>query len=238
MEQKQSFALNAPVAILIAGLFIAGAIVYSNSPNKNIQNNPNGNDAAQVAKDITVEPVSEKDHILGDPKAKVVLVVYTDFECPFCKMFHNTIQQVYDNYKSGGKVAIVYREFPLTQLHSKAAKEAEASECAADQGGNDAYWKFVNRLYEITPSNNGLDSAQLPKIAQNIGLNVDTFNDCLSSGKFTQKVKDSVTAAVKAGGQGSPYSVIVANGKNTPFDQGAAPFETMKQVLDDAIAGK
>lgn len=102
-----------------------------------------------------VRKVDDSDHLRGDPKASVKVVEFSDLECPFCKRFHLTMQQLMEGYS--GKVAWVYRHFPLDSLHPKARKEAEASECAAELGGNDGFWAYIDKLFEITPSNNGLD---------------------------------------------------------------------------------
>jgi len=117
---------------------------------------------------INMKPVSDGDHILGDKNAPVKIVEFSDTECPFCKRFHTTMQQVVKD--NNGQVAWVYRHFPLDQLHSKARKEAEATECAAELGGNEKFWAYLNRLMEVTPANNGLDPAELLTIASYAGL--------------------------------------------------------------------
>lgn len=106
-----------------------------------------------------VRAVSSDDHILGNVSAKIIVIEYSDLECPFCKVFHNTMHQVVE--KSNGDVAWVYRHYPIPQLHPKAFREAEATECAWEQKGNDGFWKYTDKLFEITPSNNGLDEAKL-----------------------------------------------------------------------------
>lgn len=110
---------------------------------------------------ITLDPVTEKDHISGNPQAELMLVEYSDPECPFCKRFHETMIQVMKEYGTQGKVAWAYRHFPLDAIHSKARHEAEAVECAGELGGNEKLWEYVNTLYKITPSNNQLDPALL-----------------------------------------------------------------------------
>jgi len=110
-----------------------------------------------IAKQL--RPVSPDDHIVGNINAKIIIVEYSDLECPFCKVFHTTMRQVME--KGNGDVAWVYRHYPIPQLHPKAFHEAEATECAWEQGGNEAFWKYTNRLFEITPSNNGLDESEL-----------------------------------------------------------------------------
>ena len=86
-----------------------------------------------------VKPVSAEDHIRGNVNAAVKVIEFSDFECPFCKGFHATMKQVMTVHEKDGKIAWVYRHFPLDQIHSKARKEAQAAECAAEQGGNKAF---------------------------------------------------------------------------------------------------
>ncbi|MBX4189209.1 DsbA family protein [Candidatus Parcubacteria bacterium] len=229
-QDKQSRQMI-PLAIVVAGALIAGAIYFGGKPSSSasLTQNTKTGQAAPVGE---VAPVSAKDHVLGNANtAKVVLIEYSDLECPFCKVFHNTIHQLMDTYKNG-ELAVVFRQFPIAQLHSKAAKEAEASECAAELGGNEGFWKFLDGVFATTNSNNSLDPAELPVIAGDIGLDVTAFNTCLSSGKYAKLIADGVTAAVKAGAQGTPYSVLVTkSGKKSPVN-GAQPFATVKAQID------
>jgi len=114
-------------------------------------------DVKSIQKDL--KPVSPDDHILGNKDAKIVIVEYSDLECPFCKVFHNTMHKVVE--KSNGDVAWVYRHYPIPQLHKKAFHEAEATECAWEQKGNEGFWKYMDKLFEITTSNDGLDESRL-----------------------------------------------------------------------------
>ncbi|MCH7492570.1 thioredoxin domain-containing protein, partial [Patescibacteria group bacterium] len=144
-----------------------------------------------------------------------------------------TMQQIVDDY--GDQVAWVYRHFPLDSLHAKARIEAEATECAADQGGNDAFWAFTDRLFEITPSNDGLNLSQLPEIAGDVGLDVGVFQTCLDSGKFADKVEAQYQDAVTAGGNGTPYSVAIsASGETVPIS-GAQPVSALKSIIDSLL---
>lgn len=117
--------------------------------------------AGAPAPKIDLELVTEKDYISGNPKAELVIVEYSDTECPFCKRFHETMTRVMNEYGKAGKVAWVYRHFPLDAIHSKSRHEAEAIECAGEIGGNDKFWVYLNKLMEITPSNNQLDQSLL-----------------------------------------------------------------------------
>lgn len=182
-----------------------------------------------TTKDIQLAPVTDSDWIRGDKKAKISIVEFSDTECPFCKQFHPVMQRIVEEYD--GKVNWVYRHFPIASLHSRAAKEFEATECAGELGGNDGFWDYLDRIFEITPSNDGLDPAQLPKIASYVGLDEAAFTACLDSGKYNAKVQQSVNAAVAAGAQGTPYSVIVAGEEFIPLN-GALPYEQVKATLD------
>lgn len=214
-------------AIIIAGLIIAGAILLKGQQGQ-VQNNNGG-----TKTDIKIKPVKADEHIVGDAKAKIVIVEYSDTECPFCKVFHETMNKVVSQYS--GKVAWVYRHYPIAQLHPKAFNEALATECAWEQGGNDSFWKFTNELYKITPSNNKLDIIELPKIAKEMGLNIDTFYTCLSTEKYKEKVEADMTDGNNAGVEGTPQSFILKNGKIVDTIQGAQPFEVVMEKIEKAL---
>lgn len=249
MEEKistyQKNTLAMPVAVVIAGALIAGAVIYgSGKTTSNIVTVPQPQVAQQqVAPKQTgnleaMNPVTKDDHIRGNVDAPVKIVEYSDTECPFCKRFHTTMQQVVDEYGKSGDVAWIYRHFPLDQLHPKARKEAEATECAAELGGNDKFWAYLDRLMEITPANNGLDPAELPKIAEYVGLNKNKFTTCLASGKYAQKIEEHVQNAVATGGEGTPWSIVVgAQGKKYPLS-GSQPYASVKQLIDLALQEK
>lgn len=229
-----------PVSILVAALLVSGALVWSGTQSRA---NPPAQDAGTQGSPANMKPISANDHILGNPNAPVKIVEYSDLECPFCKEFQATMHQVLQAY--GDKVAWIFRDAPLVQLHPKAAKEAEASECAAKLGGNDAFWKFVDRVFAITPSNNGLDPAELPKIAGDLGLDVTKFNQCLSSGEMRARVSADYQDAVNAGLQGTPYGIVIAPSGKKYIIPGALPFEpqlagqpSVKQIIDTALADK
>ncbi len=232
--------LSIPVAIIIAGIIIGASVLVSakirgkaqpQNIGQQVAGQPTGNLEA-------VNKITTKDHIRGNPKADITIVEYSDTECPFCKQFHQTMKQVIAEYGASGKVAWVYRNFPLDQLHSKARKEAEALECAGELGGNDKFWEYTDRLYEVTPSNNKLEESELPKIAQYVGLDVQKFSSCLSSGKYTQHVEDDVKNATETGGNGTPWSIIVTkDGKKYPLS-GAQPYSSVKQMIDGILNQK
>ena len=191
---------------------------------------------------IVIEPITAADHVLGNPKtAKVTMIEYSDLECPFCKMYHATLEKIYTENQASGTVAWVYRHAPIVELHSKSPKESEATECAAELGGNVVFWKYLTALFTDTPSNNGLNPAKLYEFADTVGLDANAFKTCLDSGKYATKISEAITAAQKAGVEGTPYTVLVMGGKNVPLvdkdgnGMGALPYAQMKQIIDQLV---
>ena len=224
--------LSTPMAIIVAGVIIAGAVYFS-SLEKPAQQVADGVSLEQAQLLENVRPVDETDHIRGSLDADIIIVEYSDTECPFCQRFHNTMKSIVEKYE--GKVAWVYRHSPIDSLHPKARKEAEALECANEQGGNDAFWTYTDRLYAITPTNNGLDLAKLPEIAQYVGLDVNVFIACLESGRWAERVEADTQNAYEIGGGGTPWSVLITkDGKKYPI-QGAQPIELISTIIDQAL---
>lgn len=234
-------ALNIPVAIIVAGALIAGAVIFTKSP---VQA-PTADQRLPRQDNIELRPVTKDDHILGNPNAPVKIVEYSDTSCPFCKSFHSTMRKVMEEYGKTGQVAWVYRHFPLDKprpdgsiLHPNANYEAQALECAAELGGNDGFWAYTNRLYEVTPSvtgqsPEGLDRAELPKIAEAVGLNKTTFSNCLASGKYAEKVEADYVSGINAGVAGTPFSFLVSDkAENSVPLNGAQPYQSVKSAVD------
>jgi protein-disulfide isomerase len=228
METQPTNKFLVPLAIVVAGALVAGAIYFGGGRTPSVAG-PNVPDPSK----IDIEPVSASDHILGSANAELTIVEYSDTECPFCKVFHNTMKEVMRSYP--GQVAWVYRQLPIPQLHARALKEAEATECAAELGGNATFWKYLDMVFEKTNSNDSLDPAELPKIAQAVGLDVIAFNTCLSSGRHAEKIQESIAEATKAGARGTPYSVILSKDGTKTVINGAEPFDMVKAKLDSLL---
>ncbi len=197
------------------------------------QAQPSNNDPTEPAG--PVKAVTGRDHIRGDANAKVTLIEYSDFECPFCKRFHGTMKQLLDVY--AGKIKWVYRQYPLS-FHANAQKEAEASECAYDLGGHAKFWEFADKIYERTTSNGtGFALADLPKLAVEIGLNQAKFEDCLNSGKNKNYITQSLADGDAAGNGplGTPSTIIITAKGDKRIIKGALPVELMKPVIDQAL---
>ncbi len=225
--------LSIPIAIIIAGVFIAGALFFAGrtaSPNPNNPATPGESNADAVA------AVSDSDHLLGNPDADIVIVEYSDLECPFCKQFHITMQQIMDEYGADGRVAWVYRHFPLSQIHPNAPRLAEASECVAELAGNTAFWSFLDEIFAVAPINTFFPMDRLAETAAKVGVNTEAFNACLSSGRHQDKIAAQFQNAIDTGGRGTPHNILILKDGQKIELAGAQPYATVKNVIETILA--
>jgi protein-disulfide isomerase len=234
-ENKKSIIekITLPLSIIVAGLLIAGGIYLNGRIAKVAPTSTQQQQAKSQNLSGVIRPIDANDHILGDSKARVLLVEYSDTECPFCKNFHSTMLSIMQEYGKDGKVAWVYRHYPIAELHSKSFNEAEATECAGSLGGNSKFWEYITKLYETTPSNNNLDPKELTTIATQVGLSSTAFNTCLDSGEFGPRVNLDIQNAQELGVSGTPYSVIIDTKTNQYYPlEGAYPYAQVKSAID------
>ncbi len=198
------------------------AIVANNPPADN-----GGSDDLTVPAG-TVAPVTSRDHVRGAAGAKVTLIEYSDFECPFCHRFHGVMKDLMEAY--AGKIKWVYRHFPL-EMHAQARKMAEGSECAFELGGQDKFWQYADKLNEKA----GLTANDLPGLAKEIGLDQKKFEDCLKSGKYDSYLSQSIAQGEAAGIQGTPGTVLITAKGEKQLIKGALTFEMMKGLIDKAL---
>lgn len=175
-----------------------------------------------------IEKVTDKDHINGNKNAKLFLITYSDFQCPFCKQFHPTTQQVLKDY--GDKVAVVFRHFPLDSIHPLARPAANASECVASISGNDAFWKFADAVFADPTKLSDLTST-----ATGIGVNKASFESCLNAKKFESIVESQYQGGIKAGVTGTPGNFIVNSKGDVWAVLGAQPLTSVKATIDEAL---
>lgn len=229
-----------PGAIIIAGLIIAGAIYWRGTPASptgasGLAANDNSPTAPQADLLKKIRPVDTTDHIRGNQNAPVKIIEYSDLECPFCQVFHQTMVEVMKKYEENGQVAWVYRHWPIDSRHPKAPHEAAAAECAAKLGGEAIFWKYIDQIFTITPANNGLDPALLLKTAKTLGLDEAAFQKCLDSGETVARVTSDTNNALEAGGQGTPFSLLLAPDGSFTDLGGALPLEQLKAKIDTLL---
>ena len=159
----------------------------------------------------------------GAEKAKVTVVKFEDFQCPYCKAGQPNYQEVLKRYD--GRVRLVHKDLPLDELHPLARRAAEAARCADEQG---KFWAYHDKLYEHAPK---LGVTELKSYAKDVGLDQKAFEECLSSAKFKDRVQKDFLEAAQLGITGTPTFFI--NGREF---SGALPLETIAQVIDEELA--
>ena len=232
--------------VLIAIVVIGAIFLFTGNGSK-----ANG-DATTTTNNPTAQPgkVSasvDDDPFLGSEDAPVTIIEFSDYQCPFCRKFWvETLPSIKSEYIDTGKVKLVYRDFPLVSLHPMAIPSAEAAECVRDVGGSDeAYFEYHDKIFG---EQNILDTgsidgpvrstvtyteSDLKNWAQELGYDI---NNCLDSGKFRSEVQKDLADAQSAGGQGTPYFVILGrDGQGTPLS-GAYPFSAFQQIIEAELA--
>lgn len=219
---KNSFTI--PVAILLGGIVIAGAVYLS------LRQPSLTSDTGNTA---LVRPVGSSDHIFGNPAARVMIVEYSDFDCDFCQGFHETLHQIVANEGTNGEVAWVLREFPLIEIHPNAFSHARAAECAANVAGNDAFWRFTDELFANQP----IDPTNYGTLAAGAGISSDAFATCYATASTTldARINADRQNAFDVGARGTPYSLILVEGKAPVVMNGAYPYDAVKLLIDQAL---
>ena len=230
---------------LLLALLIVGGFVFFLGGNNNpttgnvVANNPAPTLPSQPSQ---VTASIDDDPVLGDKNAPVTIIEFSDYQCPFCRKFWTeTFNQIRKDYIDTGKVKFVYRDFPLSSIHPAAEPAAEAANCVREKGGDEAYYKMHDKIFQESNKLDGGDpitgpvrgtaqfgATELKKWAKDLGYNIDS---CLDSGKYASEVQKDLADGQAAGGQGTPYFVI--NGK--PLS-GAQPYSAFKQVIDAELA--
>lgn len=184
--------------------------------------------ASAAPSTFTLEP---DDHILGNPTAAISIVVYTDFECPFCQRHHPTMQELIELYPE--KINIVYRNYPL-EFHQNALPAAIAAECTAELAGNDTYFSFINNIFA-----SDIDTDSLKQAALSLGIAESDYTACLTSKAVEQRITNDITSGNSYEVSGTPASFVVQN-RTGAYQKisGAMPTETFTQVIDNLLPTK
>ena len=216
-----------PGAIIVAGLILAVTVYAMRA----------GDLPGDVAGDPgLMRPVSEIDHIVGNPSAPVVLVEYADIDSAYSKSFQATMEQVMAEYAPGGQVAWVYRHLPLIDQHPYAAQHAEAAECAASLGGPTAFWRFISTLNAAAPDDQQFNPRNYASVVESLGILPQSFESCMTEHRFQERVASDFANGIAIGAGGSPFSVLLVEGRPPVTIDGAISYDAVKKILDEAVA--
>lgn len=191
--------------------------------------------AERQAQAKNLRPVDlARDHILGAADAAVTIVEYSDFECPFCKRFHPTMKQFMA--ENGDRARWVYRHFPLSFHNPGAQTQAEAAECAADLGGNEAFWQYTDAIYaRTTAGGDGFPRENLAPLAAEIGVDAEAFAECLNSGRMTERVQQDQENGAAAGVTGTPAIFLLRRDGQIRALAGALPLTELQAAVDELL---
>jgi protein-disulfide isomerase len=235
---RQSGANGLLVLSLVIFSFLLGMLTNKVIYLQQAANNPTVGGPIQQAAVPTPPPVVKdlsagKLPVQGNKNAKVTIVEFSDFQCPFCKkFFDDSMQQIMDKYVKTGKVKFAYRHYPLITIHPNAQKAAEASECANEQG---KFWEYHDLLFQNQDTWSPLPAADanakfLEYATENLGLNSSNFQSCLESGKYKKNVETDIADAAKAQADSTP--TIFVNGNRLI---GALPFAEFEKIIEQEL---
>ncbi len=212
-----------PIAILIAAVLISGTLLYTKRASA-----PAGSNQPQPT-NVKIN-VTANDHVLGDAKAKVTIIEFADFRCPFCEKFFTQAEaNIKKDYVDTGKVRFVFKHYAF--LGQQSVWAAEASECASEQG---KFWQYHDWLYQNQAPETNLayySKANLVKYAGKVaGINTNQFATCLNSGKYNKRVTEDLGLGNSSGVTGTPTFFI--NGAETV---GAQPYSVFQSAIDSAL---
>jgi len=216
---------------VFAILFLLSIFLAFNGSGKVIKEIISGENAPSVSGNLKVE-IEANDPVLGNKDAEVSIVEFSDFQCPFCERAYSGAIADFksSSYFTDGQVNFIYKQFPLTSIHPYAQKAAEASLCAGDQG---KFWEYHDLLFANQQT---LDKTSLKSYAQQLGLDSATFNACLDGDEKASEVSKESQQAVKAGGQGAPYFVVInTKNKKTEAVSGAVPFSELESAIKNLL---
>ncbi len=223
MNDKNYFT---PVAVIIAGALIAGAVYYSGRA-------PKPAPKVTLPQELQIGAITPTDHIRGSRDAAITVVEFSDLECPYCQAFQGTMKDLMAEYGGKGQLAWIFRHFTV---HSLAPHEAQLAECAWDAKGDDGFWAFVDSVFATSRTANDTTEAELGAMAKAAGFDLKSLNGCAATGKFKAKVSLETKEAGTAGGRGTPFSVIVLK-KPLTDAQMAFVNDTNQSILETQPAG-
>lgn len=208
----------------------AGKVASDTNVQGNAPTQPSADGKLPEAAAQKLSGIKEGDHVLGSKDAEILLIEYSDFECPYCASFHKTAHQAVEEYE--GQVAWVYRHFPLDQIHPNARPAAEASECIAELGGEDAFWSFTDEVFESQQTS----LSNLSAVATKLGVNAQNFDSCVESGKYQSRVESDYQDGIGVGVTGTPGNYVMNTKTNEVYSlPGAVPYATLKSTIDKAL---
>ena len=246
MENKSILLVVA--SILLSGMMIASAVLYNGAQFRAKNNTASNTDSQQAqddpvdARNISVELSEDTPYLGSKSKSQIAIIEFSDFECPFCKKFHDeSRKEIIEQYVKTDKAILAWKDYPLDFHNPLATKQAVAAQCVYTQKGNQAYFEYVDLIFANTKSGGeGMQESKLTELAREIqDLDQDKFDNCLKEEETLDKVKSDMDFANQNGVNGTPGFIIgkLEDGKLTQGIRiaGALPIDTFKKYIDEFL---
>ncbi|MBP6976083.1 thioredoxin domain-containing protein [Candidatus Dojkabacteria bacterium] len=231
-------AIAIPGAIVLAGIVIALAIVFTNKgkdiTTDDVAGETDNTETAQEEFAAATTVIGDSPYLGDIKKAKVAIVEYTDFQCPYCERHAtDTKPSIISEYVDTGKIIYVVRNFPLDFHGQIAIDSANAALCVNELAGAEKYFEFYAQGFSKT------STAELATVAQGLGINMDKYNTCMSENRYKEQIDKDMADGASAGVQGTPGFVIGVLDKDGNVEgkliAGAYPFESFKAIIDEML---
>ncbi|HMA77570.1 MAG TPA: thioredoxin domain-containing protein [Candidatus Paceibacterota bacterium] len=181
---------------------------------------------------MSVRPLGEDDHIRGERSAPIALISYMDFESPYSAGFHDTITELTEEFDT--EIVWAYRNFPISQLHPNSVDIAVAAECAALLKGNNAYWEFLDELYEEKETNEFTTMDALDDFAARAGVSRTRFAECRELNAMPGVVQEDFDEAIAADVLGVPHTFVYVDGQEGVIN-GAQTTNTIRNIINNLL---
>jgi len=217
---------------LLIGAIVVGGLVYllvkphSDSDKSNTDNDTVTEDITDNTNQSNVDArtlVTSTDHIRGNADATVTMVVFSDYQCPYCSKFNTTLKQVMEDYSD--RVKWIHKHFPMS-YHDYAESAAQAAECAGDQN---KFWEYGDALFENQASITGVE--YLKTLAGTLGLNTTDFNTCLDTAKYSDRISTELNLGTEIGIEGTPGGFV-----NNLSIAGAISADNLVGLIETALS--
>lgn len=234
MQSNINSNIAIPVAIVIGFGLIAVAIYFTGQRSSPLALPTNQQTERVQAEVVDIRPVDKTDYIRGNPNAPIMIVEYSDYDCPFCKNFHATMKRIMDEFGVGGQVAWVYRQYPIAQLHPNAPRISQAALCVGELVGQDGFWTFSDLVFSEREINDQTNMTRLNEFATKAGASQTDLENCLASGRHKATVDATLTEGSTVGIEGTPYSVVIAGNEKVGIG-GAQPYEMVRGIVTTLV---
>lgn len=218
------------LVLVLSGVIIAGGIFLYRI---NFVDSLKKDNIVVINEDNKINPVSEDDHILGSPNADVIIIEYSDFECPYCKEFHNMMRLAMESFGPNERLAWVYRHSPRQGESPVSLRTSKISECVSSQYGESKFWQFTNKVFDKAPSS--LEENNTYSIVEELGLNSEDIRECVEGEEVMAEIQkdiDDVKYLSSLDNEfGTPYNVILTK-TSEPFTfSGSIPYVMLEDII-------